>query len=121
MNLDGVALAVESLRSVLSSNLNVPHPASADTVETTRFTRRSGQTVIEPSQLIPVILSLIEEVVKTRFIRQDFDDGYVFWKGCAVALLNWVQNAGICARQQEQDNCTEGGDGALGDHSQRFA
>ncbi len=88
MNLDGVALAVESLRSVLSSNLNVPHPPSAETLETIRLTRRGSQNVVEPSQLIPVILSLIEEVVNTRFIRQDFDYGCVSSRSYTASALN---------------------------------
>ncbi|KAF8318287.1 uncharacterized protein EI90DRAFT_3083733 [Cantharellus anzutake] len=74
-NLEDVWRAVESLKDILYSHLETPAPVSAQLIERTRLTRRSGETLIDSSQLIPVILSLIEETVKTRFIRQEFDDG----------------------------------------------
>jgi hypothetical protein len=77
ITLDQMRDAVDSLAPhCLTVPLASPSAPSAEASRTTRVTR-NGPDILQARQLIPVINSLIEEAVKTSFVRQEFDDGCV--------------------------------------------
>lgn len=54
-------------------------PSSKDTLDDAllmrRTTRTGPQDVVRPNQLIPVLVSLSYEAIRTAVIRQELDDG----------------------------------------------
>lgn len=65
----------ESLRA-LSSHLRFPLAEMDTSSGEARVTRTGTITCVHATQLVPVLVSLIAEVVKTADIREEIDQGY---------------------------------------------
>lgn len=59
--------------------VSLAEPLSQDTLDESlmirRMTRTGPQEIVHPNQLIPVMISLMEEAIHTSVIRQELDDG----------------------------------------------
>ena len=79
INLDEMLKSIQDVEHLLTVSL--ADPLSQDVLDESllarRTTRTGPQDIVHPDQLIPVIISLMEEALHTSGIRQELDDGYV--------------------------------------------
>ncbi|KAF8320696.1 hypothetical protein DL93DRAFT_2152611 [Clavulina sp. PMI_390] len=77
INLDDMLTAIRDVEHLLTVAL--ADPLSQDVLDDSllvrRTTRTGPQDIVHPDQLIPVIISLMEEALHTSGIRQELDDG----------------------------------------------